>query len=268
VRIGIAGYGSIGRYVEEVFKRCHEIVLYDPPLGLGRIEDLDAVDYAVICVPTPTGEDGSCDTSIVEDLVARISPRRAIVCQSTVSIGTADRLIAKYRKPLVYVPEWAGESLDHPYRRLERRGFLIYGGHEGPAKAVQELYETGYGRGVRHHIVAPRVAEIVKYMENAYLAVKVAFCNEFFDLCEAAGANYDQVRKLWLEDWRVGASHTNVTPERGYGGKCLPKDVAAVCASGRELGAAMEIMQAVQSANARHRSGSRVVPAEGRFVAA
>jgi UDPglucose 6-dehydrogenase len=268
MRIGIAGYGSIGRYVGGVFNRSHDITLYDPPQGLGRIEDLDDVDFAILCVPTPTGEDGSCDTSVVDELVARINPRRAIVCQSTVSIGTTDRLIAKYRKPLVYVPEWAGEALDHPYRRLERRGFLIYGGHDAAASAVKELYETGYGRGVRHHVVAPRVAEIVKYMENAYLAMKVAFCNEFFDLCEAAGVDYEQVRNLWLEDWRVGASHTEVTPERGFGGKCLPKDVAAVCASGRDLGAAMEIMQAVQSANTRHRSGPPVAPVEGRYVTA
>jgi UDPglucose 6-dehydrogenase len=268
MKIGIAGYGSIGRYVEGVFSRFHDITLYDPPLGLGRIEDLDEVDYAILCVPTPTGEDGVCDTSIVEELVARINPRRAIVCQSTVSIGTTDRLTAKYRKPLVYVPEWAGESMDHPYRRLERRGFLIYGGRDPAASAVQELYETGYGRGVRHHVVEPRVAEVVKYMENAYLAMKVAFCNEFFDLCGAVGADYEEVRSLWLEDWRVGASHTSVTPERGYGGKCLPKDVAAVCASGRELGAAMEIMEAVQSANARHRLSVAEATPEASFVPA
>jgi UDPglucose 6-dehydrogenase len=254
MRIGIAGYGSIGRYVADVFARLHDITIYDPPLGLGQIDDLDDVDYAILCVPTPTGEDGACDTSIVEELVARINPRRAIVCQSTVSIGTIDRLIARYRKPLVYVPEWAGESRDHPYRRLERRGFLIYGGHEPAASSVRELYETGYGRGVRHHIVEPRLAEIVKYMENAYLAMKVAFCNEFFDLCDAAAVDYEEVRSLWLEDWRIGASHTSVTPERGYGGKCLPKDVAALCATGRDLGATMEIMEAVQSANLRHRA--------------
>jgi UDPglucose 6-dehydrogenase len=267
MRIAIAGYGSIGRYIEGVFARSHDIALYDPALGLGRIEDLDDADYAIICVPTPTGEDGSCDTSIVEELVERINPRRAIVCQSTVSIGTTDRLIARYDKPLVYVPEWAGESLNHPYRRLERRSFLIYGGHEPAASAVQELYATGYG-GVRHHVVAPRVAEIVKYMENSFLAMKVAFCNEFFDLCAAAGVDYDEVRGLWLEDWRIGASHTTVTEERGYGGKCLPKDVAAVCSTGREMGAAMEILEAVQNANLRHRSPPDVMSRAGTPVTA
>ena len=173
-------------------------------------------------MPTPTLADGSCDTSIVEQLVSRINPRRAIVCQSTVSIGTTEQLIAKYRKPLVYVPEWAGESSDHPFRRLERREFLIYGGYEPAVSTVQELYATGYRRGVRHHKVAPRVAETVKYMENAYLAMKVAFCNEFFDLCEAARVDYDQVRDLWTEDWRIGKSHT-----RGHGRARLRRQVPA-----------------------------------------
>jgi UDP-glucose 6-dehydrogenase len=100
------------------------------------------------------------------------------------------------------------------------------------------------------------VAETVKYMENAYLAMKVAFCNEFFDLCEAARVDYDKVRDLWTEDWRIGTSHTEVTPERGYGGKCLPKDVSAVCASARELGVPMEIMEAVASVNQRHRESA------------
>ncbi len=95
---------------------------------------------------------------------------------------------------------------------------------------------------------------MAKYMENAFLAMKVAFCNEFFDLCEGFGVDFEEARGLWLQDWRIGESHTLVTPERGYGGKCLPKDVAAVCATGRETGVPMEIMEAVQHANLRHRA--------------
>ena len=99
------------------------------------------------------------------------------------------------------------------------------------------------------------MAEVVKYMENAFLATKVAFCNEFFDLCSAVGVDYDWVRLLWLQDDRINPSHTLVTGERGYGGQCLPKDMAAVSATGRDPGAPMAILEAVQRANARHRSG-------------
>jgi UDPglucose 6-dehydrogenase len=259
MRIGIAGYGNVGRFVEEVFGRFHEVTIYDPPLGLGRIEDLDGVDFAFICVPTPSRDDGACDVSLVEELVARIRPRRAIICESTVAVGTTDRLIETYHKPLVYVPEFVGESPDHPYRRLENRDFLIFGGYEPALSEVQALYETGYGRGVRHLAVDPLEAETVKYMENSFLALKVAFCNEFFDLCRVLGVDYGRVREAWLQDRRMGESHTIVTAERGYGGKCLPKDVAAVCNTARRLGVPMEILEAAQRANRRHRGrGSSV----------
>lgn len=262
MRIGIAGYGNVGRFVEEVFGRFHDVTIYDPPLGLGRIEELDEVDFAFLCVPTPSRDDGACDISRVEELVSRIRPRSAIVCESTVAIGTTDRLIETYGKPLVYVPEFVGESPDHTYRRLENRDFLIFGGYEPEISQVRSLYETGYGGGARHVALEPLAAETVKYMENSFLALKVAFCNEFFDLCTALGIDYDVVRDAWLQDRRMGESHTVVTAERGYGGKCLPKDVAAVCNTAGRLGVPMEILEAAQRANQRHRKrGSSVRPA-------
>lgn len=264
MRVTIAGYGSIGRYVEEVFRGRHEIAVYDPPLGLGRPEDLHDTDFVILCVPTPSLPSGECDVSIVEDLVATASPRRAIICHSTVAIGTTDRLLEAYGKPLVFVPEYAGESPDHPYRRPEARTFFIFGGYEPAASEARTLFQSAYGDRPRYFTVPPRVAECVKYMENAFLALKVAFCNEFYDLCRAAGVDYETVRELWLQDSRITPSHTVVTPERGYGGKCLPKDVAAVCATGRALGTPMEIMEAVQRANRRHRSAALAAPAGER----
>ena len=253
MKITICGYGSIGSYVEDVFGPSNEITLYDPPKGLGQAIDLKEADFVFICVPTPSKFDGKCDISIVEQLIGEAQPRRAIVCHSTVAVGTTERLIHSYGKPLVYVPEYAGELPDHPYRRIENRDFRIYGGYEPQASYVRSLFEAIPGQRAQHFIVPPTVAEIVKYMENAFLALKVGFCNEFFDLAEAFGVDYEMVRDLWLQDRRINPSHTVVTTERGYGGKCFPKDVAAVCATSREVGVPAEIMEALQRANARHR---------------
>ena len=257
MRITIAGYGSIGRYVESVFGARHEITPYDPPLGLGTHGDLVDTDFVFICVPTPPHEDGSCDTSAVEEVVRLASPRVAIVCESTVALGTTERLIRETGKPLVFVPEYAGESATHPFRDAAARRFLIYGGYEPLASQVRDLYAGVYPDDANHFIVPPTTAEMAKYMENAFLAAKVAFCNEFFDLCQSFNVDYAAVRRLWLQDWRIGESHTVVTPERGYAGKCLPKDVAAVCATGRESGMPMSIMEAVQQANQRHRAAGQ-----------
>ncbi|MGH2377194.1 MAG: hypothetical protein ACRDGT_01820 [Candidatus Limnocylindria bacterium] len=253
MRITVAGHGAVGRYVAGVFGARHEIAVYDPPQGETDEGALRDTDFVFVCVPTPPRADGSCDTSLVEELVARSSPARAIVCESTVSIGTTERLIRTYRKPLVFVPEYAGESPDHPYRDPGRRSFFIYGGYEPEVSAVHELFEGVYPGPAAHHVVAPTVAETVKYMENAFLALKVAFCNDFYDLCERLGIDYGTVRGLWLEDERIGASHTLVTAERGYGGRCLPKDVLALCALARDLGVPQEIMESVHRANLRHR---------------
>jgi UDPglucose 6-dehydrogenase len=261
MHITIAGYGSIGTYIESVFGQRHEMRVYDPPLGLASPEDLVDTDFVFICVPTQPREDGSCDTSIVEEIVRRASPRVAIVCESTVSPGTTQRLIRETGKPLVFVPEYAGEDSTHPFRDTSTRRFFVYGGYDPAASAVRDLFAGVYSGEAEHFIVPPATAEMVKYMENSFLAMKVAFCNEFYDLCDAFGVDYEEARKLWLQDWRIGESHTLVTQERGYGGKCLPKDVAAICASGREAGIPMEIMEAVQHANLRHRaagSGSDV----------
>ena len=257
MRITIAGHGTVGHYVESVFGARNQIAYYDPPLGFGNPSDLVDTDFVFICVPTQPREDGSCDTSIVEEVVSMAEPRIAIVCESTVSLGTTERLIRETGKPLVFVPEYAGEEASHPFRDSGARRFFIYGGHEPTVDHVRDLYASVYPDGASHFIVPPTTAEMVKYMENSFLALKVAFCNEFFDLCQGFGVEYNEARKLWLQDWRIGESHTVVTPERGYGGKCLPKDVAAICATGQASGIPMEIMEAVQHANRRHRaSGS------------
>jgi UDPglucose 6-dehydrogenase len=257
MRIGIAGYGNIGQYVAEVFSSfCEEIVVFDPPKGMGRVDNLDAVDFLFVCVPTPSLPDGACDTSIVEDVVSQAHPRKAIVCHSTVAIGTIDHLINTYDKPIVYVPQYVGESSDHYYRDRKNLDFFIFGGYEPSISEVSALFRIVFGDGPQHVKTAPTTAEIVKYMENAFLAMKVSFCNEFFDVAKTFGVDYEDVRKLWLLDHRVNPSHTEVTEEGGYGGKCLPKDVNALCATAWEFDIPMEIMQAVRLGNERRRANS------------
>ena len=143
MKITIAGYGSVGSYVARLFSDF-EPTLYDPPLGLGTADDLRDADFVIVCVPTPQLPSGACDTSIVEEVVGLADPRVAIVCHSTIAIGTTERLIAETSKPLVFVPGYAGEADDHPLRDPWSRRFLIYGGYDPAASAVQALYERAY----------------------------------------------------------------------------------------------------------------------------
>ena len=85
-------------------------------------------------------------------------------------------------------------------------------------------------------------------MENTFLATKVAFVNQFYDLAEAWGVNFNELRELWLADERIGRSHTIVTEERGYRGRCLPKDIAAIIHAAKSLGGA-PLLEAVDRYN-------------------
>jgi UDP-glucose 6-dehydrogenase len=95
-----------------------------------------------------------------------------------------------------------------------------------------------------------RTAELTKYMENAFLAMKVAFCNEFYDLAGSIGVDYNELRELWLLDQRVGRSHTWVHPDdRGFGGECLPKDLEALLRAVEEAGTPSGLLHAVARSN-------------------
>ncbi|HJP41461.1 MAG TPA: hypothetical protein QGF35_07125 [Dehalococcoidia bacterium] len=259
MKLGIAGYGNIGRYVAGVFATSHEIVAYDPPKSLGSVKQMNDCEWVFIAVPTPALPDGRCDTRAVEEVVATVSPRGGFICHSTVAIGTTERLTASYGKRIVFVPEFAGEAPDHLYRNIENRTFFILGGDTASTAEIETVFASVYGASCRFSHVSPREAEIVKYMENAFLALKVTFCNEMFDLSHAFDVDFERVRELWVQDGRVGESHTVVTPERGFGGMCLPKDVAALCFSAREVGSPLKLLERARDVNRRIRGGARQV---------
>jgi UDP-glucose 6-dehydrogenase len=87
-------------------------------------------------------------------------------------------------------------------------------------------------------------------MENSFLATKVIFCNEFADIAAAFGVDYNELRELWLADYRIGRSHTDVYPnKRGFSGKCLPKDTSALVHSSEKAGFIPELLKEVRRIN-------------------
>jgi UDPglucose 6-dehydrogenase len=95
-------------------------------------------------------------------------------------------------------------------------------------------------------------AEIIKYMENAYLATKVTFVNEFFEICKAFDADWHTVREGWLLDPRFERSHSAVFPDnRGFAGRCLPKDMNAIIEAVRAAGYDPQLLRSVLESNRR-----------------
>src|SRR5688572_5291892 len=194
-----------------------------------------ASEIIFIAVGTPTGEDGSADLKHVLD-VARETARamngyKVIVNKSTVPVGTA----AKVR-------EIIRRETTHPFSVVSNPEFLKQGaaiddfmkpdrvviGAEDPRAAdlMRELYAPFTRTGAPIMLMDCASAELCKYASNAFLATKISFMNEVANVCEAVGANVDQVRRAVASDRRIGPSF--LFPGVGYGGSCFPKDVKAM----------------------------------------
>jgi UDP-glucose 6-dehydrogenase len=95
---------------------------------------------------------------------------------------------------------------------------------------------------------------MAKYMENAFYATKVAFCNELYDICDAVSVDWNEVRELWMSDPRLHRMHTAVFKDnRGFGGKCLPKDTSALVQIAKKAKVTSDLLEGVLSSNEKVR---------------
>jgi UDPglucose 6-dehydrogenase len=261
IKTAIVGVGAVGESLASLFPHAS---LYDEPKGIGSRADVNGCDVAFVCVPTPALHDGSCDTSIVEGVVAWLEAKVIVIC-STVIIGTTERLRRQTGKRLVFSPEYGpGDSPGHPFRDRRAVNWLILGGELEDCQVVADVFKTAFSADLVIRFTDSRTAEMAKYMENAFLALKVTFCNWFYDLAESSGVNYDELRELWLLDPRMGRSHTFVyQDDRGYGGSCLPKDVDALLSFAETNGIETGVLGAMRNSNAAHRGANRAPAAAG-----
>ena len=245
--VAIIGVGAVGRAMQTLFP---DAVLYDEPLGLGTRDEVNACRFAFVCVPTPSTHDGRCDTSVVEDVVGWVTCE-TIVLRSTVPPGTSDRLAAATGKRIVFQPEYGpGETPDHPYADVRDIRWAILGGPRAWTVPVHDLYKRALSSDTVIQQTDAKTAELAKYMENAFLATKVMFCNEFYDIAQGLDVDFNELRELWLLDPRMGRSHTWVHPDdRGFGGKCLPKDLDALLRAAADLGLTPGMLAAVAEEN-------------------
>ncbi len=265
-RVAIVGFGRVGKGMLNIFPDADII---DPDKGMG-LEDRNArrCELAVVCVPTPRLADGSCDVSIVEKVVSELQSTFVLV-KSTVTPGTTRRLSAQYGKRIVFSPEYMGESSywtpswapspDDP----SSHGFCILGGPRNWCSSIADLMWPRLGPATRFRFMSSTEAELVKYFENAFFALKVTFANEMREVCERASVvdgtpvNYHVVREGWLDDPRVGPMHSAAFKrKRGWDGKCFPKDIAALSAFCKQIHAtdASALMDAVIAINDHRRS--------------
>jgi len=214
-----------------------------------------------IAVGTPMGEDGSADLQhvlgVAREIAQAMNGYKVIVDKSTVPVGTADK-----------VREIIRRETTHPFSVVSNPEFLKQGAavddflkpdrvvigtqDEKGGEIMRQVYAPFTRTGAPIMVMDTASAELCKYAANAMLATKISFMNEMANVCEAFGADVDQVRRAVGSDRRIGPSF--LFPGVGYGGSCFPKDVQAIVKFTKDKGYDFQILQAVEKVNHRQKS--------------
>jgi UDPglucose 6-dehydrogenase len=232
---------------------------------------LAEADCVFIAVGTPSRRgDGHADLSYVYAAAREIATLTAgpvvVVTKSTVPVGTGDEVerILRETRPdgqyaVVSNPEFLREGAAiADFKRPDR---IVVGTDDAQAREVMtELYRPLYLNQSPILFTSRRTSELIKYAANAFLAVKITFINEIADLCEAVGADVQEVARGIGLDNRIGSKFLHAGP--GYGGSCFPKDTTALVKTGQDAAAPLRIVETVVAVNdQRKRAMARKVVA-------
>jgi UDPglucose 6-dehydrogenase len=246
-QVGIIGVGMVGG---AMFNYFPEAVPYDIKLHPANKDRISDADIIFICVPTPYQKDGvGFDLSAVEDAFRIIKGQKIIVIKSTVWPGTTEKFQKMYpQHKVLFNPEFlratnAREDFKNPDRQ-------IIGYTKESQKIAQGVLEL-LPPAPFQRIIPAREAEMVKYFGNTFLALKVVFANQIYDVCQALGINYEIVREGAAADPRIGSSHTEIFHEgyRGYQGMCFPKDIQAFIQLADQLGVEVGLLKKAEEIN-------------------
>jgi nucleotide sugar dehydrogenase len=270
MNIGIIGQGFVGNAVYQKFKNFFNVFTYDlnSKLCNSNFKEINTnCSLVFICLPTPMNSDGSCDISIVENMITKFSSQTIIVNKSTVPPGTTERFNAKYKNlQIVFNPEFLTER--NAVQDFNNQNRIIIGGPRPATTNVKNIFSKVFPNA---HIIktGSTHAEMIKYFTNSFLATKVSFANEIYDLCVKLDLDYDKVIEYSVLDKRIGKSHLNVPgPDGhlGFGGHCLPKDLSALIKLSDEMGSINYLLKSVIKTNDTIRRNRDWEKMKGRAV--
>ncbi len=221
MKVLIIGYGIVGHNLAQEIKTL-EPDIYDKYKIESNTKKDVKYDLAFVCVDTPLLPDYQLDITEVKNAVLE-NESEIYILKSTCPLGSVEKLKQETGKRIIFSPEYYGAT---PHCNNFEFDFTILGGDkEDCVEAIQILQHCYDGRH-QFRITDSKTAELAKFMENAFLATKVSFCNQFFDICQAENINYEELRELFILDKRMGESHTFVYKDTPYwDSHCLNKDV-------------------------------------------
>ena len=261
LKIGIVGHGFVGKATDWGFNENTSKFIVDPKnrTNIDQLAEFNP-ELIFVCVPTPMGENGIQDSSIIEAVVQELSAKcqeSIIVIKSTVLPSILEK-IEKTNTKIIYNPEFLREK--HANEDFMNSEMIIFGGDKDIASQVSKFYlDHSRCKTTQHIFLDISSASLVKYSINSFLATKVLFFNEIHDVFNKLKNNDDW--KTFIEtvslDKRIGDSHMNVPGhdgKKGFGGACFPKDTSALLKYAQDIGVDLDVLKIAINKNNKIRS--------------
>lgn len=272
MNIGIIGQGFVGNAVYQSFKNFFKVYTYDVITELCNSSYGDLIENCkiiFICIPTPMNSNGSCNVELVREVLIKLNndTNAIVVNKSTVIPGTTEKFNKEFKNlDIIFNPEFLTER--NAVEDFKNQDRIILGGTRAASSELKQVYSNVFPKA---HVIktGSKQAEMVKYFINTFLATKVSFSNEMYELCKALGLDYDKVIEYATLDSRLGTSHWSVPGpdgDLGFGGHCFPKDLSAIIKMTEELDTTNNILKATKQTNNKIRKNRDWENMKGRAI--
>ncbi len=246
--------------------RDKAMVIGDELISHGRIM---AREIVFVCLPTPMNQDGSCNIDIVEDVLMKlnITGKHTVVVKSTIPPETTKLWNYKFDNiSVVFNPEFLTER--NAIKDYENQERIILGGPKEATTVLKQIFSKVFPNA---YIIKTdsTYAEIVKYLINTFLSVKVSFANEIYQMCNELNVDYDKIVEYAIYDQRLGNSHWSVPGhdgDFGFGGHCFPKDLSAMIHLTEQLNTTNNVLKAARQTNDQVRKNRDWEKMKGRAI--
>lgn len=252
-KIGIIGLGFVGSAIKYAMEdHCTlYIVDKDTSKSTHTFTDLKECEAVFIAVPTPFGDDGKCDTSILEYALNQLNDYTGVIISKCTAPPSVYKELNERYPNLVHAPEFlTAANANQDYIRGK---FMIIGGRvRAYVEFAEKIIKLGQPDAQSVAKCTIEEASLAKYTINSFLATKVTFMNEIYQLAGALGADYNIIAQMITLDSRIGNSHMRVPGpdgEFGFGGACFPKDTSALLKISEEAGQSLNVLDAAVKKN-------------------
>jgi UDPglucose 6-dehydrogenase len=250
--MGIAGLGYVGEAVKYwLEKEKHPLFLYDKYKKIGSFQEINKADIIFLCLPTPFVEKNNkgFDDSALWEVLSQLRGEKVIVIKSTVLPGSTENYQKNFSQHKILInPEFlVAKTAIQDFLNPKRQIIGYTKESQDIAKKVMNILPPATYK----KIVRATEAEMIKYFGNTFLANRVIFANQIYDICQKLGIDYEVVKECAGADPRIGHSHFEIFHEgyRGYGGMCLPKDTKAFIKFVEKIGIEPKLFKTIEEIN-------------------